>query len=607
MIISVELRAIDRHFADFICREAGELIPYVRLLTSLVSNAVGNGNICLNLADIADRQILVNGEEITVPRLEELKGHLTATPVVGRPGDFRPLVLDGSGRLYLYRYWKYESELARVILEKAANVSEELDEPLLESGFARLFHNDGGCETDWQQVAAVAAVRKKFCVISGGPGTGKTSTVVKILALLLEQAKGARLRIALAAPTGKSAARLRESIRLMKEKLDCAAEIKALIPEDVSTIHRLLGSMGDSVRFRYSADNLLPFDAVIVDEASMVALPLMARLATALPGDSRLILLGDRDQLASVEAGAVLGDICGSGRGELFSDGFSALAARIAGAEIKAEPSGSPLPPLTDALIVLKKNYRFRSDSGIGAVGMAVNNGEGVKAMELLRGEGCSGILWRNIPKADLMKKALVKAVTAGYGKYLAAATPAEAIEGFDKFRILCALRQGTYGVVGVNRFVEEILAEKGLIDLHNRWYQGRPVMITVNDYNLKLFNGDIGIVFPDPQAGGNHVVYFPAPDGGIRKFSPMRLPAHETVYAMTIHKSQGSEFERILLLLPMHDSEVLTRALVYTGITRAKTDVEIWGNREVFLTAAARRVGRTSGLGDALWVNGQN
>ena len=187
-----------------------------------------------------------------------------------------------TGRLYLYRYWKYERDLARVILEKAAALSEDLDRELLEQGLGRLFPAAGGDGPDWQQVAALAALRKKFCVISGGPGTGKTSTVVKIIALLLEQAKGANLRIALAAPTGKSAARLKESIRLMKEKLDCAEQIKGLIPEEVSTIHRLLGPMDGSVRFRYSSENPLPFDVVIVDEASMVALPLMAKLATAL-------------------------------------------------------------------------------------------------------------------------------------------------------------------------------------------------------------------------------------------------------------------------------------------------------------------------------------
>jgi exodeoxyribonuclease V alpha subunit len=209
------------------------------------------------------------------------------------------------------------------------------------------------------------------------------------------------------------------------------------------------------------------------------------------------------------------------------------------------------------------------------------------------------------MPTPDRLRKALSGTVVAGYGAYLAAGSPAEALERFDAFRVLCALRQGPYGIAGINAIVENILAERGLIDLHSRWYHGRPVMITVNDYNLKLFNGDVGIVFPDPEAGGAPRVFFPAPDGGVRKISPVRLPPHETVYAMTIHKSQGSEFDRVLILLPGHDSEVLTRELIYTGITRAKAEAEIWGDEEIFVTAVSRKIDRKSGLRNALWNSG--
>ena len=600
-----ELNRIDRHFADFIRREAGAVSPWLGLVVSLASNAVGNGNICLNLAEIAGKVIRVDGEEVVVPALDELTDCLAGTKVVGTPGDFRPLVLDGNGRLYLYRYWRYERELVRVIMGKAAATCSGIDEVLIGEGLGRLFSGSTGDGTDWQKVAALAALRKTFCVISGGPGTGKTSTVVKIIALLLEQAKGGHLRVALAAPTGKSAARLMESIGLMKEQLDCTASIKEQIPDEVSTIHRLLGAMGGAVRFRHSRENPLPHDVVIIDEASMVALPLMAKLAMALRSDARLILLGDRDQLASVEAGAVLGDICGGGRNEPHSPEFTDLVATVAGERIPAVPAGSSLPPLTDSLVVLKKNYRFGAESGIGEVGRRVNAGEGAAAVALLRAGSRTDLAWRDVPKPDGLKKAIAGAVVEGYGFYLAAESPADALEFFDRFRILCAMRQGPYGVAGINPFVEDILADEGLIDLHSRWYRGRPVMITANDYNLKLFNGDVGIVFPDPEAGGIPRVYFPAPDGGIRKFSPVRLPPHETVYAMTIHKSQGSEFDRLLLLLPAHDSELLTRELIYTGITRAKKRAEIWGDQEVFVAAVARRIDRQSGLKGALWPEG--
>jgi exodeoxyribonuclease V alpha subunit len=420
MIRPFELSAIDRHFADFICRVAGEPGPWLKLAASLASNAVGNGHICLNLADMADRAIRVNDDEVTLPEMDKLKHWLEETKVIGKPGDFRPLVLDDYGRLYLYRYWKYERDLAAVILEKSAALSEDLDRELLKQGLGRLFPGAGSDGPDWQQVAAVATLRKRFCVISGGPGTGKTSTVVKIIALLLEQAKGAHLRIALAAPTGKSAARLGESVRLLKEKLDCAEQIKGLIPEGVSTIHRLLGPIDGSVRFRYSSNNQLPFDAVIVDEASMVALPLMAKLATALRHDARLILLGDRDQLASVEAGAVLGDICGAGRKEPFSAEFAALlAVTTGGGKIPVEPSGSFLPPLSDSLVNLKKNYRFGDMSGIGGVGRAVNDGAGEAALELLRGEFPADVTWHDVPGPDGLKKELAEMVVRGYRKNL--------------------------------------------------------------------------------------------------------------------------------------------------------------------------------------------
>ncbi|MBC7962406.1 MAG: exodeoxyribonuclease V subunit alpha [Steroidobacteraceae bacterium] len=602
MTIPFELTATDRHFAAFIQREAGSAPDWLGLAVSLASNAVGNGSICLNLADIAGTDILVDGSERQLPVLGELQKQLAGTRAVGAPGQYKPLVLDGDGRLYLYRYWKYERDLARVILEKAGSPGSDLDEALLGEGLRRLFPFSAGEGSDWQKIAALAAVQKRFCVISGGPGTGKTSTVVKIIALLLEQAKEKSLRIALAAPTGKAAARLKESIRLMKEKLDCSAAIKSLIPEEVTTIHRLLGVRAGSVRFRHSQDNLLPYDVVIVDEASMVALPLMAKLAVALKGDARLILLGDRDQLASVEAGAALGDICGSGRKETFSGGFVEFVKSVAGEQIPADPSAGADFPLCDSLVVLKRNYRFGVDSGIGAVARAVNAGQGPSAIALLKEEGHPDSSWQDVPSADRLKQALAEKIVSGYGPYLAAGSPAEALERFDSFRILCALRQGPYGVAGLNALVEEILAEKGLIGRHNRWYVGRPVMVTVNDYQLKLFNGDIGIVLPDPENGGNPRVWFPALEGGLRSVSPVRLPTHETVYAMTVHKSQGSEFDRLLLLLPDRDSEALSRELIYTGITRAKKEVEIWGDQAVFIEAVSRKIDRKSGLGEALW-----
>ncbi len=563
---------------------------------------MGNGDICLDLTAIAGREIRIDQETISIPAFETLCHALREAPAVGAPGEFRPLVLDRDGRLYLYRYWKYERDLAQIILQKAALGLDTIDRALLARGLERLFPGAGDKDAVWQKAAALAAVRKRICIISGGPGTGKTSTVVKILALLFEQTRGEPLRVALAAPTGKAAARLRESVGSMKNKLACADAIKELIPQKVSTIHRLLGTIPGSVRFRHSEGNPLPCDVVIIDEASMVALPLMAKLAAALTPEARLIILGDRDQLSSVEAGAALGDLCGGGQQEVFSPGFGELFYELSGAGIPTAPPGRELPPLADSLVILKKNYRFPSESGIGAAGQAVNAGKGKDALAILKGAAFPDASWRDAPQPDGLRKALRAAVVEGYGAYLAAGTIGEALRLFNSFRLLCALNRGPYGVAGMNDLIEEILAGRGLIDPRQRWYLGRPILITSNDYGLKLFNGDVGIVFPDPGQEGKSRVFFPDPDGGIRSISPVRLPAHETVYAMTIHKSQGSEFDRVHILLPGNDSPLLTRELLYTGITRARNQVDIWGNEEIFVAASSRRINRKSGLRDALW-----
>ena len=616
--MTFDLTPLDRHFADFICRHSGDGSPLLHLAASLVSNAVGQGHICLHLGALAGKRVTVDGSEQTLPPLEELRRYLESTIVVGGGEAFTPLIMDDLGRLYLRRYRQYERELVEVILAKGA-ASCCVDEPLLEDGLTRLFPCADGSEIDWQKVAAAAALRKRFCVISGGPGTGKTSTVVKIIALLAEQGGEPPLRIALAAPTGKAAARLKESIAAMKEKLACSPEIREQIPQGVSTLHRLLGARGSSVRFRHSAENLLPWDVVIVDEASMVPLPLMAKLAVALRPQARLILLGDRDQLASVEAGAVLGDICGRGRREEFSPEFAEFLAKVAGVRLPVDlmeaggvtprpapgtptpESGAPRPSLADSLVILRKNYRFGADSPIGRAAQAVNAGEGRVALELLREQGC----WRDLPPTEGLKRALAERVVAGYEAYLRAESPEEALRKFDTFRVLCALHRGPWGVTAMNILIEEILAGEGLIQRRSRWYRGRPVMVTVNDYALKLFNGDVGIVFTS-EGEDSPRVCFPAPEGGVRKISPLRLPSHETVFAMTVHKSQGSEFNRLLLLLPPHDAAPLTRELIYTGLTRGREEAELWGDESVFLDAVRKRTERDSGLEDALWSGGR-
>jgi exodeoxyribonuclease V alpha subunit len=587
---TVDYRDIDRMFADFLCRLDGEGDETLRRVALDVSSATGEGHICLDLA------------EAYGAAAAETAALLAESGAVAGPGRVAPLILDGDNRIYLYRYWKYEQELAGALRAMASERVAGIDRDLLRDGLHRLFGPPGGEGPDWQRVAAAASLRSRFSVISGGPGTGKTTTVVKILVLLLEQAKGARLHIALTAPTGKAAARLRESIRKAGERLREKTDVMERIPDDVSTIHRLLGVIPGSCRFRHDADTPLPHDVVVVDEASMVALPLMAKLVAALPRHARLILLGDRDQLASVEPGAVLGDICRRGCEHRFSPEFSAYLDEVTGASPVCDADRKGISPLTDSLVVLRKNYRFGSDGAIGVISRAVNEGDADTVLGELHGPGDGEVIRKDVPSAELLPTALEERVLEGFRGYLEKEDPAEALASFDRFRILCAVRKGCHGVSGVNRAVEGILAAHRLIAPDRTWYRGRPVMVTVNDYTVRLFNGDIGITLPDPDRPDTLAVFFPAEGGGVRKVSPLRLPEHETVFAMTVHKSQGSEFDGVLLVMPPADSRVLTRELLYTGITRARESVEIWCGEEMLRAAVDRRVDRRSGLQRALW-----
>lgn len=593
-----EFSDLDRHFGRLIARFSPRADPGLTVAACLASRATGGGDVCVDLGKYAGRA--VPGFGLTAPALDDWIASLINSPAVGRPGDFRPLVVDGRGRLYLYRYWDYEQRLAGNLLARAAAAADGVNETLLRAGLARLFPAPQDAE---QKLAAAMAVLRRFCVISGGPGTGKTFTVVKILALLAEQAQGRRLAVGLAAPTGKAAARVQEAIDLALDRLDLDPAARACIPAEASTIHRLLGARPDSVYYRHHRDNLLPLDVLVVDEASMADLALMAKLVEALPARARLILLGDKDQLASVEAGAVLGDICaGSGWSPEFAVRLVAVT-EVSGREIA--PGGDHRLPLADSITLLNRSYRFGADSGIGTLAQLVRRGEGEAALRLLQGGARSDIAWRTLAPAEL-KASLAASVPERLAPYLdavrAGAAPKEIFERFNAFRVLCAHRSGPAGAGTVNRAIEEALDDRNLIDARQPSYAGRPVMVTRNDYNLQLFNGDVGIMLPDPDAAGRLRVFFPGREGDMRRFAPARLPEHETVYAMTVHKSQGSEFGHVLMILPGEVSRVMSRELVYTGLTRARDHVEVWGSAAVFAQAVQRRLTRASALQDRLW-----
>jgi exodeoxyribonuclease V alpha subunit len=574
MFIDFPERPIDRQASKFLCRKAQGEVEMLRTIVSLLSQSVGQGSICLDLAEIAGGTVRIPDQpEMVLPGRDALLSKVGSLPSVGKPGEHRPMVLDKAGRLYLYRYFLYQETLADQIRSRASSGSDQVDEASLRESLDRLFTLDEN-GNDRQRQAASIALERRFSVISGGPGTGKTSTVVRILCLLIEQPGGLQQRIAMAAPTGKAAARLSSSIVAIRESLPCTDEVKRSIPDGVTTIHRLLGTLPGSTGFSHSAKNPLPYDTVIVDEASMVDLPLMTSLMTALLPDTRLILIGDKDQLASVAAGAVLGDICRAG-----------------------ESAGSAV---RECVTVLEKNFRFNEGSGIADLSRAVNAGDANEALRLFGDHSMSRIAIESPPTRETVLTHLAGPVLEGYRGFLETQDPAEALGRFERFRILCALRESAWGASGMNHAAEALLASAGLLRPDGVFYRGRPLLITENDYGHRLFNGDTGIILTDQESGALRA-FFAAPDGSVRSIPPEFLPQHETAFAMTVHKSQGSEFDRVLLILPPEDKALLTRELIYTGITRAKESISVWSDETVFASAVGRRTERRSGLRESL------
>lgn len=601
--------ALDAEFALLMAELEGTSSYELLLGSALASWAVSNGDVCLDLARYARQPLLwLDGNApLFAPELQRWRQVLQNSRVVGEPGAWTPLVLDERDRLYLYRYWDYEQRLAGT-LKYRARQRHDVDTALLSAGLERLFPTSLQTPVNWQKAAAALAVLRGFSVISGGAGTGKTTTLAVILALLIEQAQANHhsLRIGLTAPTGKAAARVQEALRSSKERLAplLAPRVLAAIPEQAQTLHRLLGVGADGVYCRYDDTNPLNLDVLVIDEASMVDLALMTKAVHALGPDTRLILLGDKDQLASVEAGTVLGELCSQFQG--YSPTFAQQLAAVTQQSIEAiVPVGQTnIQPLQDSVILLRHSYRFSSDSGIGRLALSVNRGDGAGISALQAQED---VRWC-CPPAENAEHALLDAVLQGYKPYLQQVRQQAPVEtlfaAFQDYQVLCPQRAGRVGIETLNdRF--EAMARAYLGHPQSVWYPGRPVMITRNDYQLRLFNGDIGITLPDPEQGERLRVYFQQPDGTLHSYPIPRLPVCEPVFAMTIHKSQGSEFNQVLLVLPEEDSRVLSRELIYTAVTRARTRLFIWGKVEVLVQAVGKSVKRASGLGEKLQNSG--
>ncbi len=641
------LRALDKAFVGFLAEQAPGVDPLVLLAAALTSHQLGHGHVCLDLARTLEEpdfalSLPPEGDALAGPVLlpSQLLEHLAAdtwratlanSPLVAlaeHDSGERPLVLAGQ-RLYLRRYWAYERRIDTALRQRLAEQEATPDD--LRARLEQLFGAASGEQIDWQKLACALATRSAFSIVTGGPGTGKTTTVVRLLALLQAPAvnAGTPLRIRLAAPTGKAAARLTESISAQVKQLKVSDSVRDKIPTEVTTVHRLLGSRPGTRHFRHDASNPLPLDVLVVDEASMIDLEMMANLLGAMPAHARLVLLGDKDQLASVEAGAVLGDLCRDAEQGCYSPQTLAWLEQVSGERITGLAAGSAeRHPLAQQVVMLRHSRRFGEGSGIGQLALRVNQQQAEQARELLTGRQFADIFTVALKGEQdrSLDRLLLQGQSTdgpqGYRHYLSvlqANRPAprteleseewakwarQVLQAFESFQLLCAVRKGPWGVEGLNQRATRVLTAARLIEGDQPWYEGRPVLMTRNDYGLGLMNGDIGIALRLPDGSGTDRqvlrVAFPRNDGqgGVRFVLPSRLNDVDTVFAMTVHKSQGSEFTHTALILPDALNPVLTKELIYTGITRAKQWFSLIEPRKgVFEDAVLRKVKRLSGL----------
>jgi exodeoxyribonuclease V alpha subunit len=663
------LKAIDLELANSLCLNEMSLTkkqadkqqainvqdePHLKLYAYLIiklSQALSRGEVCIELSQLYD---MPQKTGVVTAKVQVYLHRFFTIHVIDVAGDSNhlehlsrqnpydlvvnyPLVVM-QGRLYFSRYWFYQQQvfysISARLTEQKTTVNNELSATL-----QVLFPETDTARPNWQMLAAANACLNRFSVITGGPGTGKTTTVTRLLAALISQQPN--LRIALAAPTGKAAARLIESILAAKAKLAQTFPLAEKIPITSFTLHRLLGWRPSG--YSYHHKKTLPYDLVIIDEASMVDLPMMSQLMEALGENTRLILLGDKDQLASVEAGSVLGDLCDSG---VMVNGYHAHGLEGERAKQLETLCGFPqdyLTPYVDAnaplmansLTQLRVSHRFTSDSGIGKLATALNAGQLRQVQQSF--QQYEDINFYANLAAPYSKEtanetrdaeyAWQQQVINGYSHYLNAieqnASPYDVLQLFNEFQLLCALRQGSSGLHALNERVQKLLQSRGLLSIdssaasmeQNRWYVGRPVMISRNDYELNLFNGDIGIaMMVAGQYGRQELrVCFVAADSSakpdvsisnVRQLLPTRLPDHETAFAMTVHKSQGSEFSDVALVLPEKHSPVISRELIYTAITRAKKSFSLYANDEVLAAGVNSQIERASGLRDLLFTD---
>jgi len=569
-----QLTDISFHFASLIKRLDPLIDDSVVLAAALTSSHSVSNQVCFDLSQCAGKSVFsgINGKEIVAPQLSNWIRTLRESRLVATNNEYRPLVLERNNYLYLYRYLELEKRLAALLSQRTNLPDFEFDADKFEQVLSSMFPSWSMAEE--QREFARLVVRRPFVVVNGGPGTGKTTTMVQVLAILLEMQLVSSDQIVLSAPTGKAATRLLEVVAQVSHRFKLTTDQFVF---HSSTVHRLLGwnksRRLSSDRFRQS----IPYKLVVVDEASMVDLKLMTDLLERIGPRTRLILLGDKSQLTSVGVGSVLGDICSI-------------------AQDRALPR---------FMVSLRNCRRFSFDSQIGHLAKLVTKGDVGWTDELLRKPRQSDVIMRSIESHSELSRLLEKHCIDKFVDLLqlAAVTkePDQIFKKLSGLKLLTAHRVGPRGVDQLNYLVEEKLATRGFVPHDEPWYIGRPVLIKSNDYDLQLFNGDIGIALPEADASSRIKVVFPKLGGGWRRIHPSHLPDHQTVYAMTIHKSQGSEYEHVIMVLPEAFSSVLSRELIYTAITRATKKLEVWGSKEVLEEAILSRSPRPSGLQDQL------
>ena len=560
------------HFAKLLHRLDPEADPSVVLAGALAGERALSGDVCVNLSSVAGGFVFEGEDDgaLVAPGLEPWREALQDCALISDGSRTAPLVLSDDGQLYLYRYHELERQLAEFIIRRVGQISDAVDQSQLNDALDALFSDDPASAD--QRKAAERAVGQRLLVISGGPGTGKTATVVRILALVHQLALVSPERALLCAPTGKAAARLREVL----------AGVRGLVPEDMYrvpqavTVHRLLGSRPGQPP-RYHAMRPLPCDLLILDEASMVDLSLMVSLFDALPPDARLILLGDRDQLSSVEAGAVLGDIC------------------------RAADSGV----LAGSLATLRHNWRFKTQSPLGALAGAVRDTQVSDVQTLLENTDAAEVGLIPVADAAGLDALLTERIVPMFAELERLVLDGADIESVfakrDAMMVLCAHRRGPRGVIDINARIRSRLRGGATQSWAEQVCPGMPLMVMRNDPVLGLYNGDIGIVIPDADAPGRLQAVFQNTHGETHAVSLARLPEYEPAYAFTVHKAQGSQAPAVTLILPEKVSAILSRELVYTGVTRAGRSLEIWGSQEVLAAAIHRSARRPTGLADRL------